>query len=87
MLDLGALAWNIILYILGALYLESGGPKGSVKRTELFLACHTKQDGTFPEQMKDKMEQINRLIKNEPKIIEKDLEHDPIALVSHVNTS
>ncbi|KAF6144129.1 hypothetical protein GIB67_004802 [Kingdonia uniflora] len=34
---------------------ESGRPKGSVKRTELFLGCHIKQDGTFPEQMKDRM--------------------------------
>ncbi|KAF6175769.1 hypothetical protein GIB67_035896 [Kingdonia uniflora] len=35
---------------------ERGRPKGSVKRTELFFACHKKQDGTFPGQMKSRME-------------------------------
>ncbi|KAF6140666.1 hypothetical protein GIB67_013959 [Kingdonia uniflora] len=60
---------------------ERGRPKGSMKRTKLFLASHTKQDGTFPEQIKDIMARINRLIENEPEIMEKDLDHDPIALV------
>ncbi|KAF6153158.1 hypothetical protein GIB67_031112 [Kingdonia uniflora] len=37
-------------------FQERGRPKGSLKRTELLLACHTKQDGTFPVQIKEKME-------------------------------
>ncbi|KAF6146600.1 hypothetical protein GIB67_008886 [Kingdonia uniflora] len=60
---------------------ERGRPKGSLKRTNLFLSCHTKHDGTLPEKIKDKMARINRLIENEPEIMEKDLDHDPIVLV------
>ncbi|KAF6171664.1 hypothetical protein GIB67_042179 [Kingdonia uniflora] len=36
--------------------LEKGRPKGSVMRYEIFMACHTKEDDTYPEEMKERME-------------------------------
>ncbi|KAF6136265.1 hypothetical protein GIB67_042750 [Kingdonia uniflora] len=35
---------------------EKGRPKGTVKWYEIFMACHTKEDGTYPEEMKERME-------------------------------
>ncbi|KAF6135712.1 hypothetical protein GIB67_028283, partial [Kingdonia uniflora] len=36
--------------------MEKGRPKGFVKRYEIFMGCHTKEDGTYPKKMKEGME-------------------------------
>ncbi|KAF6150710.1 hypothetical protein GIB67_020793 [Kingdonia uniflora] len=60
--------------------LEKGRPKGSVKRSEIFLACHTKEDGTYPEEMKERMERMNRAIQKDPMLMDKDLDKDAVAV-------
>ncbi|KAF6164977.1 hypothetical protein GIB67_005346 [Kingdonia uniflora] len=60
--------------------LEKGIPKGSVKRSEIFLACHTKEDGTYPEEMKERMERMNRAIQKDPMLMDKDLDNDAVAV-------
>ncbi|KAF6163368.1 hypothetical protein GIB67_009608 [Kingdonia uniflora] len=59
---------------------EKGRPKGSVKRYEIFMACHTKEDGTYPEEMKERMERMNRAIQKDPMLMDKDLDNDAVAI-------
>ncbi|KAF6173667.1 hypothetical protein GIB67_023026 [Kingdonia uniflora] len=59
---------------------EKGRPKGSVKRSEIFLACHTKEDGTYPEEMNERMERMNRAIQKNPMLMDKDLDNDAVAV-------
>ncbi|KAF6167806.1 hypothetical protein GIB67_027584 [Kingdonia uniflora] len=59
---------------------EKGRPKGSVKRYEIFMACHTKEDGTYPEEMKERMERMNRAIQKNPMLMDKDLDNDAVAI-------
>ncbi|KAF6156399.1 hypothetical protein GIB67_031520 [Kingdonia uniflora] len=54
---------------------EKGRPKGSVKRSEIFLACHTKEDGTYPEEMKEPMG-----YSKDPMLMDKDLDNDAVAV-------
>ncbi|KAF6141907.1 hypothetical protein GIB67_037875 [Kingdonia uniflora] len=59
---------------------EKGRPKGFVKRYEIFLACHTKEDGTYPEEMKEQMKRMNRAIQKYHMLMDKDLDNDAIAI-------
>ncbi|KAF6176134.1 hypothetical protein GIB67_023425 [Kingdonia uniflora] len=59
---------------------EKGRPKGFVKRYEIFMACHTKEDGTYPEEMKERMERMNRAIQKDPMLMDKDLDSDAVAI-------
>ncbi|KAF6139799.1 hypothetical protein GIB67_009646, partial [Kingdonia uniflora] len=56
--------------------LEKGGPKASVKRYVIFMACHTKEDGTYPEEMKERMVAIQK----DPMLMDKDLDNDVVAV-------
>ncbi|KAF6147376.1 hypothetical protein GIB67_003274 [Kingdonia uniflora] len=60
--------------------LEKGRPKGSVKSYEIFMACHTKEDGAYPEEMKERMERMNRAIQKDPMLMDKDLDNDTVAI-------
>ncbi|KAF6143804.1 hypothetical protein GIB67_016725 [Kingdonia uniflora] len=59
---------------------EKCRPKGFVKRYEIFMACHTKEDGTYPEEMKERMERISRAIQKDPMLMDKDLDNDAVAI-------
>ncbi|KAF6163559.1 hypothetical protein GIB67_022124 [Kingdonia uniflora] len=60
--------------------LKKGRPKGFVKRSEIFLACHTKEDGTYPKEMKERMERMNRAIQKDLMLMDKDLDNDAVAV-------
>ncbi|KAF6150276.1 hypothetical protein GIB67_033975, partial [Kingdonia uniflora] len=60
--------------------LEKCRPKGSVKRSGIFLACHTKEDDTYPEEMKERMERMSRAIQKDPMLMDKDLDNDAVAV-------
>ncbi|KAF6154606.1 hypothetical protein GIB67_010939, partial [Kingdonia uniflora] len=59
---------------------EKGRPKGFVKRYEIFMACHTKEDGTYPEEMKEQMEHMNKAIQKDLMLMDKDLDNDAVAV-------
>ncbi|KAF6164275.1 hypothetical protein GIB67_010245 [Kingdonia uniflora] len=60
--------------------VEKGRPKGFVKRYLIFMACHTKNDGTYPEEMKERMERMNRAIQKDLMLMDKDLDNDAVAV-------
>ncbi|KAF6153088.1 hypothetical protein GIB67_034810 [Kingdonia uniflora] len=60
--------------------LEKGRPKCTVKWYEIFMACHTKEDGTYPEEMKERMERMNRAIQKDLMFMDKDLDNDAVAV-------
>ncbi|KAF6176112.1 hypothetical protein GIB67_000206 [Kingdonia uniflora] len=44
------------------------------------MACHTKEDGTYPEEMKEQMERMNMAIQKGPMLMDKDLDNDAVAV-------
>ncbi|KAF9595200.1 hypothetical protein IFM89_037786 [Coptis chinensis] len=57
-------------------------PTGEVSRTEGYVAIHMRRDGSCINfETKQSLEEIDRLVSNEPDIVERDLDNDPIALV------
>ncbi|KAF9594713.1 hypothetical protein IFM89_034696 [Coptis chinensis] len=62
--------------------LKKNSPTGEVSRTEGYVAIHTRRDGSCINfETKQSLEEIDRLVSNEPNIVERDLDNDPIALV------
>ncbi|KAF9609244.1 hypothetical protein IFM89_014438, partial [Coptis chinensis] len=54
---------------------------GEVSRTEGYVAIHTGRDGSCINfETKQSLEEIDRLLSNEPDIVERDLDNDPVAL-------
>ncbi|PIA25916.1 hypothetical protein AQUCO_10300007v1 [Aquilegia coerulea] len=61
-------------------------PTGTVTRTQLFVAIHTKTDGTCPSlETRPTLDEIRRLISIDPYLGETDLDHDPVAIVCGVD--
>ncbi|XXG85734.1 hypothetical protein AAC387_Pa11g0764 [Persea americana] len=57
--------------------LSQQNPNGLVTRTQVYLATHGRKDGATGNQYLD---EIDNLIQRDPTIVEKDLNHDPVAL-------
>ncbi|XXG82199.1 hypothetical protein AAC387_Pa10g0197 [Persea americana] len=57
--------------------VELQNPDGLVTRTQVYLATHGRKDGATGNQYLD---EIDNLIQRDPTIVEKDLNHDPVAL-------
>ncbi|KAF9601101.1 hypothetical protein IFM89_016288 [Coptis chinensis] len=61
---------------------KKNSPTGEVSRTEGYVAIHTRRDGSCINfETKQSLEEIDRLVSNEPNIVERDLDNDLIALV------
>ncbi|KAF9606390.1 hypothetical protein IFM89_025079 [Coptis chinensis] len=62
--------------------LKKDSPTGKVSRTQGYVATHTRRDGSFINtEMRQSLEEINRLVSVEPDIVERDLDNDPVAMV------
>ncbi|KAF9603284.1 hypothetical protein IFM89_034617 [Coptis chinensis] len=62
--------------------VKKNSPTGEVSRTKGYVAIHTRRDGSCINfETKQSLEEIDRLVSNEPDIVERDLDNDPIALV------
>ncbi|KAF6134239.1 hypothetical protein GIB67_010038 [Kingdonia uniflora] len=44
------------------------------------MACHTKEDGTYPEEKKERMERMNKAIQKDHMLMDKDLDNDAVAI-------
>ncbi|KAJ8624371.1 hypothetical protein MRB53_032901 [Persea americana] len=66
------------LLFMVALMRSQQNPNGLVTRTQVYLATHGRKDGATGNQYLD---EIDNLIQRDPTIVEKDLNHDPVALV------
>ncbi|KAF5196084.1 hypothetical protein FRX31_014329 [Thalictrum thalictroides] len=52
---------------------------GKVTRTPLFVALHTRKDGSCPSlETRPTLDEIKRLISVDPYLGERDLDHDPV---------
>ncbi|KAF6143503.1 hypothetical protein GIB67_029672 [Kingdonia uniflora] len=72
---------NLRTVVLELIIMESR-PKGSVNRYDIFKACHTKEDGTYPEEIKERMERMNKAIQKDLMLMDKDLDNDAVAIVN-----
>ncbi|KAF5189210.1 hypothetical protein FRX31_021204 [Thalictrum thalictroides] len=61
---------------------ERESPDGKVTRTQLFVALHSRKDGTYPSlEMRPTLDEIKRLVSLDPYLGERDLDNDPVAIV------
>ncbi|KAF9596803.1 hypothetical protein IFM89_013589, partial [Coptis chinensis] len=66
---------------MGAGSGKKNSPTGEVSKTEGYVAIHTRRDGSCINfETKQSLEEIDRLVSNEPNIVERDLDNDPVAL-------
>ncbi|KAF9588115.1 hypothetical protein IFM89_007591 [Coptis chinensis] len=62
--------------------LKKDSPTGEVSRTQGYVATHTRRDGSFINtEMRQSLEEINRLVSVELDIVERDLDNDPVEMV------
>ncbi|KAF6138641.1 hypothetical protein GIB67_032535 [Kingdonia uniflora] len=60
--------------------MEKENPGLKVKRTYLFMACHTKADGTFPEPMREKMEVLTTVVQNIPGLVDENFDQNTVSI-------
>ncbi|KAF9592846.1 hypothetical protein IFM89_017811 [Coptis chinensis] len=61
--------------------LKKNSPTGEVSKTEGYVTIHTRRDESCINfETKQSLEEINRLVSNEPDIVERDLDNDPVAM-------
>ncbi|XP_058071034.1 uncharacterized protein LOC131220079 [Magnolia sinica] len=62
--------------------IQQKNPNTQITRTELFLATHTRSDGSLPSQeLSITTEKIKEIVANDPACMHNDLNHDPVAQV------
>lgn len=67
---------------------QKENPEITITRTDLFMATHSRSDGSFPTQeLSITAERINAIIASDSTSKQKDLNHDPVAQVFHSSSS
>ncbi|XP_058115361.1 uncharacterized protein LOC131258224 isoform X5 [Magnolia sinica] len=62
--------------------MRKENPDTIITRTDLYMATHTRSDGSYPTQkLSVTMERIKSIIANDPASKQRDLDHDPVAQV------
>ncbi|KAF9613579.1 hypothetical protein IFM89_009249 [Coptis chinensis] len=62
--------------------LKKGNPFATVTRTDLYVAMHTRKDGSCPTpELTSKVKQIKDITERDPSSINLDVDHDPVAQV------
>ncbi|KAL5728893.1 hypothetical protein ACHQM5_001920 [Ranunculus cassubicifolius] len=62
--------------------LKRGNPLANVTRTDLYLAMHSRSDGSCPTpELTEKVEKIKAIAKENPDSMNLDVDHDPVAQV------
>ncbi|XP_058115372.1 uncharacterized protein LOC131258227 isoform X5 [Magnolia sinica] len=62
--------------------MQKENPNTIITRTDLYVATHTRSDGSYPTQeLSTTMEKIKSIIASDPASTQRDLDHDPVAQV------
>ncbi|XP_058115362.1 uncharacterized protein LOC131258224 isoform X6 [Magnolia sinica] len=62
--------------------MQKENPDTIITRTDLYVATHTRSDGSYPtRELSVTMERIKSIIANDPASTQRDLDHDPVAQV------